>query len=144
VHVNLRVETGFDLAGANNREYRALRSSTLRLWAKDNLEGFASGAAEIIRFNEAIDQNVAKTVQYYQEREVQYRDRFLGILSHDLRNPIQSILVGSVFLSGQRLNKRQLGTVSLIVRSTRRLSSMVNSTSPEGGSGVRCPSLWRR
>jgi signal transduction histidine kinase len=37
-------------------------------------------------------------------------------LSHDLRNPLQSILVGSVFLSGQRLNKRQIGTVSLIVR----------------------------
>jgi signal transduction histidine kinase len=106
-------------------EYRALRSSTLRLWAKGDPEGFTSGAAEIIRFNEAIDQNVAKTVQYYQEREVQYRDRFLGILSHDLRNPIQSILVGSVFRSGQRLNKRQLGTVSLIVRSTRRLNSMV-------------------
>jgi signal transduction histidine kinase len=86
-------------------EYRALRSSTLRLWAKDDPEGFTSGAAEIIRFNEAIDQNVAKTVQYYQEREVQYRDRFLGILSHDLRNPIH---VGSVFLSGQRLNKRRL------------------------------------
>src|SRR4029077_12054093 len=52
-------------------------------------------------------------------------NRFFGILGHDLRNPIQSILVGSVFLSGQRLNKRQLGTVSLIVRSTRRLNSMV-------------------
>ena len=124
VHVNLRVETGFDLVQII-AEYRALRSSALLLWAKDDPEGFTSGAAEIIRFNEAIDQNVAKTIQYYQEREVQYRDRFLGILSHDLRNPIQSILVGSVFLSGQRLNKRQLGTVSLIVRSTRRLSSMV-------------------
>jgi signal transduction histidine kinase len=124
VHVNLRVETGFDLVQII-AEYRALRSSALRLWARGDPEGFASGAAEIIRFNEAIDQNIAKTVQYYQEREVQYRDRFLGILSHDLRNPIQSILVGSVFLSGQRLNKRQLGTVSLIVRSTRRLSSMV-------------------
>jgi signal transduction histidine kinase len=124
VHVNLRVETGFDLVQII-AEYRALRSSALRLWARDDPEGFTSGAPEIIRFNEAIDQNVAKTVQYYQEREIQYRDRFLGILGHDLRNPIQSILVGSVFLSGQRLNKRQLGTVSLIVRSARRLNSMV-------------------
>jgi signal transduction histidine kinase len=124
VHVNLRVETGFDLVQII-AEYRALRSSALRLWARGDPEGFTSGAAEIIRFNEAIDQNVAKTVQYYQEREIQYRDRFLGILGHDLRNPVQSILAGSVLLSKQKLNKRQLRTVSLIVRSTRRLNSMV-------------------
>src|SRR5271166_421337 len=123
-HVNLRVETGFDLVQII-AEYRALRSSALRLWAKDDPEGFTNGAAEIIRFNEAIDQNVAKTVQYYQEREIQYRDRFLGILGHDLRNPVHAILAGSVLLAKQKLNKRQLRTVSIIVRSTRRLNNMV-------------------
>lgn len=124
VHVSLRVETGFDLVQIIS-EYRALRASALRLWARGDPEGFSSGAAEIIRFNEAVDQNVAKTVQCYQAREIQYRDRFLGILSHDLRNPIQSILLGSVSLSNQRLTKRQLATMSVIVSSARRLSSMV-------------------
>jgi signal transduction histidine kinase len=106
VHVNLRVETGFDLV-LIIAEYRALRSSALRLWAKDDPEGFTNGAAEIIRFNEAIDQNVAKTVQYYQEREIQYRDRFLGILGHDLRNPVHAILAGSVFLVARHSQPRR-------------------------------------
>src|ERR1700737_2956217 len=42
VHVNLRVQTGFDLVKIM-AEYRALRSSTLRLWAKDDPEGFTRG-----------------------------------------------------------------------------------------------------
>jgi hypothetical protein len=77
VHVSLRIESGFELVQIM-AEYRALRSCVLRMWRQSYPDSFEGGAAEITRFAEAIDQNVAEVVPYYQERENQYRDRFLG------------------------------------------------------------------
>jgi signal transduction histidine kinase len=73
-----------------------------------------------------IDENVTAAVSYYKERESQYRDRFLGILGHDLRNPINAILLATTSLADQGLSEQQLHTVTRILRSTRRLAGMVN------------------
>jgi signal transduction histidine kinase len=124
-HVQLRIESGFDLAQIIG-EYLALRACVLRLWQESDPDSFASGAVEIARFSEAIDENVAAGVLYYEERETQYRDRFLGILGHDLRNPINAILLNATVLSGQGLDEKQLATVSRILNSTRRLTGMVD------------------
>src|SRR5258708_27533071 len=117
VHVSLRIESGFDLVQIM-AEYRALRSCVLRLWRQSYPDSFAGGAAEITRFDEAIDQNVAEAVPYYQERETQYRDRFLGILGHDLRNPLNAITLGAYMLTSNGLNEKQRGTVSRIFNSS--------------------------
>ena len=124
VHVELRIESGFDLVQII-AEYRALRACVLRLWRTDDPESFAGGAAQIVRFAEAVDQNIGEAIPYYQEREIQYRDRFLGILGHDLRNPINSISVGASLLAEQGLNEAQQRTVARIQRSTLRLDRMV-------------------
>lgn len=124
VHVSLRIESGFDLVQIM-AEYRALRACVLRLWRRSYPDEFASGAAEVTRFAEAIDQNIAEVVPYYVERETQYRDRFLGILGHDLRNPIGSITMGASLLAADRLNEKQLAIVSRILNSARRLDRMV-------------------
>ncbi|MDO8431868.1 MAG: HAMP domain-containing sensor histidine kinase [Candidatus Binatus sp.] len=125
VHVSLRIESGFDLVQIM-AEYRALRSCVLRLWRQSYAESFAGGAEEITRFAEAIDQNVAEAVPYYEERETHFRDRFLGILGHDLRGPLNAITVGASLLATNGLNERQLGTVSRISNSARRLNRMVS------------------
>src|SRR5216683_6972528 len=124
VHVALRIESGFELAQII-AEYRALRSCVPRLWRVSDPESFAAGAAEILRFGEAIDQNIGEAILYYEEREIHYRDRFLGILGHDLRNPINAISVGAGLLAMQALNETQQGTVTRILRSTQRLDRMV-------------------
>jgi signal transduction histidine kinase len=125
-HVNLRIESGFDLVQIM-AEYRALRACVLRLWRESDPDGFAKGAEEITRFTEAIDQAVAETVPIYEQREAQYRDRFLGILGHDLRNPLNSISLSATSLAGAKeLNEKQVGAVSRILRSVRRLDNMVN------------------
>ena len=107
-------------------EYRALRSCVLRMWRQSYPDSFARGAAEISRFAEAINQNVADAVPYYQERETQYRDRFLGILGHDLRSPINAITLGAYLLTSNGLNEKQRGTVSRILNSARHLNRMVS------------------
>jgi signal transduction histidine kinase len=96
-----------------------------RLWQISHPESFTAGAAEIVRLDEAIDLNIAEAIPYYQERETLYRDRFLGILGHDLRNPISSISVGATLLAEQGLDEQQQGTVARILQSTQRLERMV-------------------
>jgi len=124
-HVRLRIESGFDLAQIID-EYCALRACVLRLWRERDPGGFNIGATQITRFAEVIDENVTAAVSYYKERESQYRDRFLGILGHDLRNPINAILLGATSFADQGLSEQQLHTVTRILRSTRRLAGMVN------------------
>ena len=124
VHVGLRIESGFDLVQII-AEYRALQSCVLRLWRTDDPESFAGGAAEIVRFAEAVAQNIGEAIPYYQEREIQYRDRFLGILGHDLRNPINSISLVASLLADHGLNEEQQRRVARIQRSTLRLDRMV-------------------
>jgi len=45
-HVNLQIESGFDLVQIM-AEYRALRACVLRLWRESDPDGFAKGAEEI-------------------------------------------------------------------------------------------------
>ncbi len=65
VHGALRAQGGFSMSQLMS-EYRALRASVLRLWttsAEFSYEG--SRLEDVIRFNEAIDQAIAESVDYY-------------------------------------------------------------------------------
>jgi signal transduction histidine kinase len=124
-HVQVRIESGFDLAQIIG-EYLALRSCVLRMWRQNDLNGFANGAAEIARFTEVIDENVASAALFYREQELQYRDRFLGILGHDLRTPISAVLLSATVLSKEISDEKQLATISRILNSSRRLTGMVD------------------
>lgn len=65
-------------------EYRALRSSVLRLWGEAHPPD-KDAIRDIGRFNEAIDQAVAESVQFYAAEKERWQQIFLGILGHDLR-----------------------------------------------------------
>jgi signal transduction histidine kinase len=54
--------------------------------------------ADLTRFNESIDQSLAKAVTSYTQKVTQSRNLFLAILSHDLRNPLNSIAMTASLL----------------------------------------------
>jgi signal transduction histidine kinase len=125
-HLDLRIESGFDLVQIM-AEYRALRACVLRLWRAKDPDGFVQGAEEITRFCEAVDRAVAETVPAYEQRDARYRDRFLAMLGHDLRNPLNSISLSAMSLAGaEGLNEKQQGAASRILSSAQRLNNMVN------------------
>ncbi len=125
VHVDLRIESGFDLVQIM-AEYRILRACVLRLWREGDPDGFAQGADDITRFSEAVDQALTEIVPIYEKREANYRDRFLGMLGHDLRNPLNSISMGATSLvRSEGLTDKQRETVSRMITSVRRLDLMV-------------------
>jgi signal transduction histidine kinase len=90
LHAVDRLSLGFDMLEVMS-EYRALRASVLRLWHESRPSPDDRDVDDLTRFNESIDQSLAKAVASYTKRVDQARDMFLAILSHDLRNPLNSI-----------------------------------------------------
>lgn len=102
-HAAIRLTQGFTLDQMAS-EYRALRASVMRHWsaAKPNDPEFK----ELVRFNEAMDQSLVEAVAWYGARIEHARELFLGVLSHDLRNPLGAIVMGAQVL---RMDKTLIG-----------------------------------
>jgi sigma-B regulation protein RsbU (phosphoserine phosphatase) len=58
--------------------------------------------------------------------EAEFRERFIGILGHDLRQPLNTFLVGAHFLARQGLSEPQAKTVARLGRAAHRMSRMVS------------------
>lgn len=101
-HADFRMVAGFAV-DAMITEYRALRASVLRIWAKSGGGAAAGDLADLTRFNEAIDQSIAESVGRYTHQTKSATDLFIGILGHDIRNPLGTIVLSAEALvrSGQ-------------------------------------------
>ncbi|HWA97833.1 MAG TPA: sensor histidine kinase [Pirellulales bacterium] len=97
IHAVLRARAGFDI-NQLVAEYRALRASVLRLWMDCGAPD-QTGIDDMIRFNEAIDQAIAESVRHFHETVERYRNLLLGMLGHDMRNPLASITMTARYLA---------------------------------------------
>ena len=96
-HAILRARSGFDINQLAS-EYRALRASVLHLWTEACQLGEIN-LEDVIRFNEAIDQALAESVQFFSEQVERARNLLLGMLGHDMRNPLNTILMTASHLA---------------------------------------------
>jgi signal transduction histidine kinase len=80
-------------------EFRALRASVIRLWSAQPRAAVPSPLSELIRFNEAIDQILAESVNRYASDMERSRELLLAVLGHDLRNPLSSIRMSAEVLA---------------------------------------------
>ena len=79
-HAESRFESGYSIDQLVS-EFRALRASVLKLWAKKSSSALATAPEDTTRFNEAIDQALAESVARYshistsllQQSETRYR-----------------------------------------------------------------------
>jgi signal transduction histidine kinase len=101
-HALARVEDGFDVARMV-AEFRALRATIGRLWWKSVPAPHPEQLDDMERFNEALDQLVAASVQAFTEKLDRNRRLFLGILSHDMRQPLQSMRMFTHLLTDPKL-----------------------------------------
>ena len=90
IHGALRLSDGFDMDQMVS-EYRALRASVTKLWIARKPDLDSTDLTDLVRFNESIDQSVAESVARYTLLLDRSRNLFLGILGHDLRNPIGAV-----------------------------------------------------
>lgn len=97
-HALGRVRSGFDIMELI-AEYRALRASVIRLWSASDALADPHGLIDLTRFNESIDQSMSEAVRHFSVEIDRSREIFLGILSHDLRNPLNAILLNTQLLA---------------------------------------------
>jgi signal transduction histidine kinase len=128
-------------------EYRAMRASVIRLWEQHgSAQRDDVDRADLTRFNEAIDEAVTESVGRFTEQVEKYRDQFLAVLGHDLRNPLGAIKMTATFLSrsedlSERHAKSALRIVNAAERANRIVSDLLDLTRTRLGQGI---SLERR
>ena len=107
-------------------EFRALRASVTRLWSAQQPDVAATDLDDLIRFNEAIDQAIAESVSRFSQAVGETQERFLAILSHDLRTPLGAIITSTGFmLDAGGLEEPHRTLVSRASSSARRMNQMV-------------------
>lgn len=120
-----RAVSGFTV-GHMVSEFRALRASVVRLWTRDRQALDATDLDDLVRFNEAIDQAIAESINRYTDEIGESKERFLAILGHDLRTPLGAIITSTAFmLDTQELAEPHLTLVTRIASSARRMNQMV-------------------
>lgn len=108
-------------------EFRALRASVLRLWIKSRGTLSADDLEDLMRFNEAIDQAVAESVSRFSSDLDGAKDMFIAILTHDLRAPLQSVLLTTdLLLEAEVAPEQRTAALHRIQRSTLRMNGMVD------------------
>lgn len=117
-HAVLRLKDGFTIDQMVS-EYRALRASVTKHW-KTALgpDVNAEHLDELIRFNEAIDQAITESVEKYSLSVEQSRHLFLGIVGHDLRNPIAAVGMGTTMLLDEGGLTREQGQILIQMRAS--------------------------
>lgn len=114
-------------------EYRALRSSVLRLWGQAHSYASTTDVEDIIRFNEAIDQLLAASVISFAaakrkaDEQEKNRNEFLAMLAHELRNPLSPITTASALLKKAKGNEKIIeNAADVIARQAAHMARLVD------------------
>ncbi len=139
-HGTDRAATGFEPIELVS-EFRSLRASVLRLWAEAQTQWTREDLDDVTRFNESIDQQLAESLARYTHDIDRARDLFLGVLSHDLRNPLGAIMMSAaVIMTAEGQNSPQHRTAARILnagtRMDRLIGDLVDFTRNRLGSGI--------
>lgn len=127
-HGAQRVEAGFDIVELSS-EFRALRASVLRLWEYEmstavDKERFE----EMIRFNEAIDEAWMHSMARFHTKVDESKNWFIGILGHDLRSPLTTILgVQQILAESSTLSNHERDLLRHSESSVKRMDELINN-----------------
>ncbi len=132
-HVSLRTEgsssvrqEGSSSVRQTVSEFLALRTSVMRLWARQWRTVGEAEFDEMIRFNEAIDQAIVESFSRYTHDIDQTRQHLLTMLGHDLRSTLSAVITsGQFLLETGGLSENQLVLVTGVVNSGRRVNQML-------------------
>lgn len=123
-HAVLRATGGFTIQQMV-AEYRALRAAVLRRWA-DSHEPGPDTLGDMTRFNEAIDQAVAESVDFFTVETERWRNVFLGVLGHDLRGPLNAILLTSRLLAQMNDGTPVNDVITRLIRGGERMRQLLD------------------
>lgn len=139
-HGAARAESGFSMVQMV-AEYRALRASVLRLWIRDCSTIESEDIADLIRFNEAIDQSLAESFSEFTQSVENAKELFLAILGHDLRSPLAAIYSTLLLMSesGEIMESHRVDASHIAqraMRATQMVGDLLDFTRSRLGSGI--------
>jgi signal transduction histidine kinase len=123
-HAILRAQSGFDI-NQLAAEYRALRASVLRLWI-DACRPHDPNVVDVVRFNEGIDQAIAESINFFSAQVDQARNLLLGMLGHDMRSPLNTILTTASYLAALNAGGNVAEAASRLIRGGNALKSLLD------------------
>jgi signal transduction histidine kinase len=142
-----RLDNASDLHGAGRAgsgfhitdvvaEYRALRASVLRLWRESLPKPTLDDIDDVTRFNESLDQSLARGAGSYSKRIDEARQMFLAILSHDLRNPLHTIRMAATAVSVKNEDPATAAAMSMIKRNSDVMMQLIGDLIDFSSSGL--------
>ncbi|MEX2495200.1 MAG: HAMP domain-containing sensor histidine kinase [Woeseia sp.] len=123
-HATERLAAGFTLDQLV-AEYRALRSDVTARWLTSSKSSDAETSDDLARFNEAMDQSLTEAIKWFNGRLERSRDIFVGVLGHDLRNPLNTIISTAEVAKISDDLELMRECTSRISRSAERMSEMI-------------------
>lgn len=128
LHGEQRADIGFTIKELCS-EFRALRASILRLWeVKRKTEKLETDFQEMIRFNEAIDELWMLSIERFEYKIDESKNWFIGILGHDLRNPLFTISgIQSILKLSKNLSEKERSLVERLSSSVKRMSELTDN-----------------
>ncbi len=106
-------------------EYRLLRGALMRHAIAHGCERDATCFAELVEVNDILDLAMAETVSAYARERDESRDLLLGVLGHDLRNPLAAVAVASSLVSEATSLEQVRAVGARIKRSADRIQRVV-------------------
>jgi signal transduction histidine kinase len=131
-HVAQRLKHAYELKQLIE-EYRILRATILRLLLQEESVAAASGedgrearVKELARLNAGLDRAISDAVEHFVAEREHIRERFIGVLGHDLRTPLGNILASADYMlrSGQ-LPPGLDRAAGRVARNAERMARMV-------------------
>lgn len=123
-HAILRARSGFDI-NQLVAEYRALRATVIRLWSDTHpLDSLM--VEDVVRFNEAIDQAVGESVSHFHQDVERARNLLIGMLGHDMRTPLSSIVVTASYLAALNAGEQVSVAAQRLIRSGKSIQTLLD------------------
>jgi signal transduction histidine kinase len=85
-------------AGQLVGDYASLRATVVRQWRSKHSSPTAEDLDDLVHFNEAMDRSLAELTATFSPSESQPHALFLGVLNHELRTSVASILMSAQVL----------------------------------------------
>ncbi len=101
-----------------------MRASVLRLWI-DAYEPDDTNLEDIIRFNEAIDQAIGESIGYFSAQVDQARNLLLGTLGHDMRSPLNTIVMTGQYLAALNAGGEISDAARRLIRSGASMKALL-------------------
>lgn len=127
-HGEQRLEKGFDIVELSS-EFRALRASVLQLWEEKMTTDIGEEKfKDMMRFNEAIDEAWMHSIEKFHTKMDESKNWFLGILGHDLRNPLAAITgVQQLLQLSPNLSDKEKAILHRTDTSAKRMKELIDN-----------------